>query len=202
MIISTIPSFEQTIFNKTNGFGVDYLLITSTGDQIGEYIQCLSDGGTLFMFEPTNATEIANLTQQLLEKSVVCKAINLEKLIAKPDNRKHLIDIFYQDLNLGIIKPLPLKMFKSNEIENAFSFISNQNSVPRTLVEIPSLSAITSLKIKPKFVAASNSVYIITGGLGGLGLELANWLIMRGAKMLMLSSRKGVTTSYQQYRIK
>ena len=40
--------------------------------------------------------------------------------------------------------------------------------------------------------------YIITGGLGGFGLELANWLIQRGAKNLVLTSRSGIKTGYQQ----
>ena len=33
--------------------------------------------------------------------------------------------------------------------------------------------------------------YLITGGLGGFGLELADWLISRGARNLILSSRRG-----------
>ena len=40
------------------------------------------------------------------------------------------------------------------------------------------------------------------GGLGGLGLELADWLIVNGAKRVVLSSRKGVATGYQSWRIK
>ena len=35
------------------------------------------------------------------------------------------------------------------------------------------------------------------GGLGGFGLELANWLIFRGAKKVILTSRRGITTGYQ-----
>lgn len=34
--------------------------------------------------------------------------------------------------------------------------------------------------------------YIITGGLGGFGLELAQWLIERGANKLVLTSRSGI----------
>ncbi|KAF6037822.1 FASN [Bugula neritina] len=34
--------------------------------------------------------------------------------------------------------------------------------------------------------------YLITGGLGGFGLELAQWLVSRGAKYLILTSRSGV----------
>ena len=39
--------------------------------------------------------------------------------------------------------------------------------------------------------------YIITGGLGGFGLELAHWLIQRGARNLVLTSRSGIRTGYQ-----
>ena len=33
--------------------------------------------------------------------------------------------------------------------------------------------------------------YIITGGLGGFGLELADWLVRRGATKLVLTTRSG-----------
>lgn len=36
--------------------------------------------------------------------------------------------------------------------------------------------------------------YIITGGLGGFGLELAQWLVERGAQKLILTSRSGIRT--------
>lgn len=39
--------------------------------------------------------------------------------------------------------------------------------------------------------------YILVGGLGGFGLELADWLVKRGAKHLVLTSRSGIKTGYQ-----
>lgn len=35
------------------------------------------------------------------------------------------------------------------------------------------------------------------GGLGGFGLELANWLINRGARKVVVTSRSGLRTGYQ-----
>jgi len=40
------------------------------------------------------------------------------------------------------------------------------------------------------------------GGLGGIGLELAQWLVERGARYLVLTSRVGVRTGYQDRRIR
>lgn len=41
----------------------------------------------------------------------------------------------------------------------------------------------------------------LSGGLGGLGLELIDWLILRGARNLIISSRRGITTGYQRWKI-
>lgn len=41
--------------------------------------------------------------------------------------------------------------------------------------------------------------YIITGGLGGIGLELADWMIKKGATKLVLNCRRGVMNSYQTF---
>lgn len=52
----------------------------------------------------------------------------------------------------------------------------------------------------PRLTARPHLVYVITGGLGGLGLELAGWLAKRGARKLVLTSRRGITTGYQVCR--
>jgi len=38
--------------------------------------------------------------------------------------------------------------------------------------------------------------------LGGFGLELADWLVLRGARKLVLSSRTGMRTGYQSLRVR
>ena len=46
-----------------------------------------------------------------------------------------------------------------------------------------------------------DKTYIITGGLGGFGLELTEWLVERGARQLILCSRSGIRTGYQLKKI-
>ena len=52
----------------------------------------------------------------------------------------------------------------------------------------PSIKALRRTYFDPK------KSYIITGGLGGFGLELTQWLIDRGATKVILTSRSGITT--------
>lgn len=42
----------------------------------------------------------------------------------------------------------------------------------------------------------------ILGGLGGFGLELTDWLAIRGARKIVLTSRTGLRTGYQALRIR
>lgn len=39
--------------------------------------------------------------------------------------------------------------------------------------------------------------YVITGGLGGFGLALADWLVKHGAKHLLLTSKRGLRNGSQ-----
>ncbi|KAK9746677.1 Thioesterase domain [Popillia japonica] len=60
----------------------------------------------------------------------------------------------------------------------------------------------TSFTAYPRFLCKPDSSYLICGGLGGFGLELADLLVVRGAKKLILTSRSGLCNGYQKYRIR
>ena len=59
-----------------------------------------------------------------------------------------------------------------------------------------SLSAIARTTCHPR------KSHVLVGGLGGFGLELAQWLVERGARYLVLTSPAGVCTGYQDRRIR
>jgi fatty acid synthase len=46
------------------------------------------------------------------------------------------------------------------------------------------------MAIKERWVARDDRSYLITGGLGGFGLALAVWLVERGARKIVLSSKR------------
>lgn len=62
----------------------------------------------------------------------------------------------------------------------------------------------TLLEILCNFVSiiAFFNFITISGGLGGFGLELCDWLIVRGARNIVLSSRNGLKNGYQSYKVK
>ena len=68
----------------------------------------------------------------------------------------------------------------------------------------PTFSSLKSdqfVATSPRFHCHSHKSYIITGGLGGFGLELASWLVEHGARKLILTSRSGIKTAYQARKL-
>lgn len=53
-----------------------------------------------------------------------------------------------------------------------------------------------------RYLCDPEGCYVVTGGLGGFGLELTDWLILRGARKVLLTSRTGVKNGYQAFRIR
>jgi fatty acid synthase len=59
-------------------------------------------------------------------------------------------------------------------------------------------SSFANLDASPRVYFDPQKSYIIIGGLGGFGLELANWMTTRYAKKLVLTTRTGIADAYQQ----
>ena len=80
-----------------------------------------------------------------------------------------------------------------SEINNLIDVINNKNKEDRVAlrkeqVYVPRLAKFTQ-KSPQKLTIDSNSAYLITGGLGALGLQLAQWLAEKSAQHLILVGR-------------
>ena len=110
-----------------------------------------------------------------------------------------------KDIKAGIIKPLKTNIFEAHEVEQAFRLLASGKHMGKVILKIrdnESDPATLPISVIPRIYCSPSLSYIIPGGLGGFGLELADWLVLRGCRKLVLSSSRGVTKQYQSYRIK
>lgn len=96
-------------------------------------------------------------------------------------------------------------MFNESRIEEAFRFLEAGKHIGKVVIRIRQETPVV-LKTPERTILAIPKIffnplksYIITGGLGGVGLQLTDWMIRKGATKLILNSRRGVTNDYQKY---
>jgi fatty acid synthase, animal type len=109
------------------------------------------------------------------------------------------------DMNAGVIQPLKSTVFDAAEVEQAFRFLASAKHIGKVLVKVRENEEIHEslpIPVKPRISFNPNFTYIITGGLGGVGMEFADWMTLRDCKKLVLSSSRGISSSYQSYRIR
>lgn len=104
-----------------------------------------------------------------------------------------------------MVKPLPRTVFMGTQVEEAFRFLSAGKHRGKVLIQIreENFQMLKSPKMTiwatPRIFFDPRKSYIITGGLGGIGLQLADWMIRKGASKLVLNSRQGVKDGFQKY---
>lgn len=99
---------------------------------------------------------------------------------------------------------MPRTVFSETEVEEAFRFFAAGKHRGKVLIQIRNEDThrnrclSRTIAAIPKIFFNPRKAYVITGGLGGVGLELADWMIRRGAGNLVLNSRSGITNGYQK----
>lgn len=139
-------------------------------------------------------------------KEVTFRSVLVDNLFSAEENDKvQVYELVEKDLRRGVIQPLHSTVFEVNELEKAYRYLSTGKHVGKVVLKIRENQyddLTVPIAAIPRVYCDPNAAYIIPGGLGGFGLELADWLIIRGARKIVLSSSRGITKSYQSYRIK
>ena len=128
------------------------------------------------------------------------KIISYVKSVEKRKNFHALVTSYIEN---KAIKPITRKIFKKNKVEAAFRYMTAGKHMGKIIIKVQEEGEFMNSPILalPRYHCLANKSYIILGGLGGFGLELADWLVVRGAQNLVLISRAGVKNGYQQMKI-
>ncbi|KAK5640304.1 hypothetical protein RI129_011115 [Pyrocoelia pectoralis] len=204
--ISRDQSFEQMIMKQTKGKGVDIVVNSLSEQNLYAGLRCLSRGGKFFEIGRYDIMKDSNLDVRCILDNRSFFGINLDGAHdAVTWRKRQLQSALYDGIRLGYVKPLPRDVYKSDEVEAALSYMATGNHTGKIVVKIrdPQMNIFEPLTLstKPKFYCISDKVYVLVGGLGGFGLELTDWLVKRGARKLVLVSRSGVSTDYQNFKI-
>ncbi|XP_025155072.1 LOW QUALITY PROTEIN: fatty acid synthase-like [Harpegnathos saltator] len=210
-------TFEQMILQQTCGRGVDIVLNSLADEKLLEAsVRCLAKGGRFLEIGNYDLIVDNTLDIMVFAKGISFHAIMLDNVINSVTMKEVIYNYILHGLKNGTIKPLPRKVFEKIEVEAAFRYMAAHRKgnfsgrlkihVFSILIKMRDENEPLDLPILayPRFFCKSHMSYVILGGLGGFGLELADWLILRGAKNLLLTSRDcdaGLRNGYQRSRV-
>ncbi|XP_015782525.1 fatty acid synthase isoform X2 [Tetranychus urticae] len=210
---SRSTSFEELIMKETNGTGVDIVLNSLSEDKFKASVRCLAEFGRFLEIGKYDIIQNNPLEETVLEGNRTYNGVCVAHLqqdifgyktqsgIAMNETLDYMIQ---RGIETGEVIPLTTVVFPMDQAEEAFRFMANGKHMGKVLIKMreESEDARTSTRLYPCIARTyfqPDKSYIITGGLGGVGLELAIWMVDRGAMNLVLTSRSGPKEPYQHF---
>lgn len=124
---------------------------------------------------------------------------NIDIEDATDDEVKYVSQCLKDGIQDGAVKPLPYYLFNRDEIDKALSF-AQKNSTHKILLKIhKDAESDKCVLANPRTYLDQSKAYLIVDTADDFSFELANWLIKRGAKKLVISSKLGLSYGYRKF---
>jgi acyl transferase domain-containing protein/NADPH:quinone reductase-like Zn-dependent oxidoreductase/SAM-dependent methyltransferase/acyl carrier protein len=185
-------AFVDETLAATGGLGVDVVLNSLSGEAIGKGLGVLTDYGRFLEIGKRDIYMNSRLGMRPFKKNLSFIAIDLDRALRqKPAVIARLFQEMVRKVDEGTLRPLPHRVFSIGNIVGAFRSMAQAKHMGKIVISMED----AHVPIAPRAVApmafAADATYLITGGLGGFGLAVARWMVERGARHLVLVSRRG-----------
>ncbi|MEM8831400.1 MAG: SDR family NAD(P)-dependent oxidoreductase, partial [Cyanobacteria bacterium P01_G01_bin.19] len=174
--------FAEEVMPATNNQGVDVVLNSLSGEFIAKSIAVLKDNGR---FIEIGKQDIWTKNDVLREKlNIKYHIVDLWLITQeKPELIQQMLGQLSQQFIAKQLKPLPITKFDSNKAIAAFRYMQQGKHQGKIIITPPSQHF--------------EGTYLIAGGMGAIGLRIAQWLIDKGVENLVLIGRNDIKPQYQ-----
>lgn len=174
---SRTGDFAREISAITGGKGVDLVLNSLAGDLIAAGFEVLGEGGRFLEIGKNDLWTHAQAAA--LGRRIQYFIVDLaEEIHSHPALVRRELGEIRDLLQSGALPLLPVHEFDFADARSAFLLMAQARHIGKI-----ALRHATSLHFR------AHATYLITGGLGAIGLHAARWMAARGARHLLLVSR-------------
>ena len=188
---SRTVDFADEILDATDGHGVDVVLNSLAGEAIRRGVAILAPGGRFIELGKRDVHADAALGLAALAKSGSFAVVDLDlNMKLQPARYGRLLGEILQHVIEDRLKALPVTEFSLVDAVDAFRLMASGGHVGKIVISVPVDGSITAVAPPtPLPLVRPDGGYIVVGGMGGLGFVFAQWLVDRGAGLVVLNGR-------------
>jgi NADPH:quinone reductase-like Zn-dependent oxidoreductase/acyl carrier protein len=176
--------FADEVRERTGGEGVDVVLNSLSGEALVASLDTLRPFGRFVEIGKRDIFENVKIGLRPFQRNLAFFAIDMERFFAeRPDLARTLLRELAARFEAGSYQALPRTCFPIEEASRALQYLAQRKNIGKVVL---SLSGTT----RPDAEGQNRDVHLITGGLGGLGLEIAKWQASQSARRVVLVSRR------------
>ena len=194
IFFSRDASFVQGIKRITDGRGVDVVMNSLSGSLLeSAWLEVIAPFGRWVEIGKRDIVENRGLPMRPFLNNVTFSCLDLTGLWRqRPQLMQKLLKDVFHLVAQGVLRPpTPIVEFGVNEVHNAFRTLRSSPG-GKVLIRMGGNQRVMARQaVSTDLVFRNNLSYLIVGGFGGLGREVARWMSNRGARHLIILSRTG-----------
>ncbi|MCX7114351.1 MAG: beta-ketoacyl synthase N-terminal-like domain-containing protein [Gammaproteobacteria bacterium] len=190
---SRSTQFEQQIMEQTQGLGVDILLNSLADDKLQASIHCLAQHGTFIEIGKYDLMQNTPIGLKPFLYNITFCGIDVDQIFTNTAVMERISTKLLDGLHRKVVQPTDCSVFKWDKIPDALRYLGSGKHIGKVLIDMR--DAVPEI-IENRFY--TQGAHLIVGGLGGIGMAMAEWLAERGAEHLILSSRTGICRGEQK----
>ena len=183
------------IMDVTDGQGVDVVLNSLAGEAIPKGLEVLARYGRFLEIGKRDIYQNQRIGLLPFKKSLSYVAVDLAGMFgAKPRACGALLTEVMGLVEARRLGPIHREVFPIDCAADGFRRMAQAKHIGKVVVSVRGDEAppLDRVEVAPMATSTfkAGGVYLITGGLGALGLEVARWLVDKGARHLALLGRR------------
>ena len=193
VIDSRRADFAETVMELTDGKGVDVVLNALAAEAIPMGLSCLAQFGRFIEIGKRDIYQNSRIPMWPLRKNASFHVVAMDAIFSGDAERtRRLLEVVAGLVETDALHPLPFRAFPACRIDIAFRLMAQGKHTGKVIVSFPEpFVARRGEPLIPAFAVKPEGSYLITGGFGGFGKVVAEWLVDCGARHLVLTSRTG-----------
>jgi NADPH:quinone reductase-like Zn-dependent oxidoreductase/thioesterase domain-containing protein/aryl carrier-like protein len=204
-------TFAAEILADTAREGVDVVLNSLPGETITKSLSILRAYGRFLEIGKTDIYQNRMIGLSPFQDNLSYFAIDLDRMLRqRPEYIRRLFADVMEKFASGHYRPLLLTRFEAEQTVDAFRYMSQRKNVGKVVVALesnnsrvespePGVGGAEIAARDPRPCVRRDGTYLITGGLGALGLRVARWLAEQGAGAVALLSRSQPSAGVEQW---
>jgi acyl transferase domain-containing protein/NADPH:quinone reductase-like Zn-dependent oxidoreductase/acyl carrier protein len=170
--------------------GVDVVLNSLAGDAMLASVKCLKPFGRFIELGKRDYVLNTAMGLRPFRRNLTYFGVDLDQLLAgNLPLANRLMGDLVRHFESGDLSPLPYRAFDWHEAGEAFQLMQGGGHVGKLLVRPAAAPMPTS--VSHKAFQPGAGAHLVVGGAGGFGFETAVWLAEKGAKTVVVASRRG-----------
>jgi NADPH:quinone reductase-like Zn-dependent oxidoreductase/acyl carrier protein len=189
---SRSDEFVGGVLAATAGAGVDVVLNSLTGELLRGSLELVRPAGRFIEIGKAEILDPADVAAR--HPGVRYQSFDLGAiLLERPDVFQGLFERVTARFDSGELKPLATRVYPAEEVVDAFRFMAQARHIGKVVV-----AAARPMPSDEPVVDVAGS-YLVTGGGGGVGRAVAEWLVANGAGRVVLNGRSTPTAEVSSW---